>query len=265
MVGWPRLLILQPSPTQWVPRRWRTLRRAGVDALDAGIDLQAALHTRRGSVLGSGAGPPLRHHRRGCPILSRSLRKGGHDAADVLYRLTQKTYPNTTNVEYVYDLVGKLQQVSDPTGTYGFAYDNMGLISTTTNYTFVAGTYTNSYAYDAASNRTSLTAPDGSISTYGYDTLKRLNGLANSWAESFGFGYDALNRRTSPHRGCPTLSRSLRKGGRQSARDLVSPRIVALILALRPHSRTAEGATGPPAPSPLIPAKNARMGHLQRK
>jgi len=41
-------------------------------------------------------------------------------------RLTQKTYPNTTNVEYVYDLVGKLQQVSDPTGTYGFAYDNMG-------------------------------------------------------------------------------------------------------------------------------------------
>jgi len=52
-------------------------------------------------------------------------------------------------------------QVADPTAP-GFAYDNMGrLISTTTNYTFVAGTYTNSYSYDAASNRTSLTAPDG--------------------------------------------------------------------------------------------------------
>ena len=49
---------------------------------------------------------------------------------------------------------------------------------------------------DAASNRTSLTAPDGSISTYGYDSLNRLNGLANSWAGSFGFGYDALSRRT---------------------------------------------------------------------
>src|SRR5206468_8711540 len=46
-------------------------------------------------------------------------------------------------------------------------------------------------------NRTSLTAPDGSITTYGYDTLNRLNGLANSWAGSFGFGYDALSRRTS--------------------------------------------------------------------
>jgi len=59
-----------------------------------------------------------------------------------------------------YDLANKVLQVADPTGTYGFAYDNMGrLISTTTNYTFVAGTYTNSYSYDAASNRTSLTAP----------------------------------------------------------------------------------------------------------
>jgi YD repeat-containing protein len=70
------------------------------------------------------------------------------------------------------------------------------LISTTTNYAFVPGTYTNAYSYDAASNRASLTAPDGSISTYGYDTLNRLNGLANSWAGSFGFSYDALSRRT---------------------------------------------------------------------
>jgi len=61
-----------------------------------------------------------------------------------LYRLSSKTYPDTTNVEYTYDLANKVLQVADPTGTYGFAYDNMGrLISTTTNYTFVAGTYTN--------------------------------------------------------------------------------------------------------------------------
>ena len=99
---------------------------------------------------------------------------------------------------YTYDVVGKVLQVNDPTGTYGFAYDNMGrLISTTTQYAFLSGsTFTNSYTYDAASNRTSLTAPDGSISTYGYDTLNRLNGLANSWAGSFGFAYDALGRRT---------------------------------------------------------------------
>jgi RHS repeat-associated protein len=141
-------------------------------------------------------------------LLSKTDRKGNtiQYLYDALYRLTQKTYPDTTNVEYVYDLANKVLQVSDPTGTYGFAGacpersrgDNMGrLISTTTQYAFLPGpTYTNNYTYDAASNRTSLTAPDGSISTYGYDTLNRLNGLANSWAGSFGFSYDALSRRT---------------------------------------------------------------------
>ena len=101
-------------------------------------------------------------------------------------------------MEYTYDLADKVLQVTDPTGTYGFAYDNMGrLIGTTTQYSFLPGhNFQNGYTYDAASNRTSLTAPDGSISTYGYDTLNRLNGLANSWAGSFGFSYDALSRRT---------------------------------------------------------------------
>jgi RHS repeat-associated protein len=133
-------------------------------------------------------------------LLSKTDRKGNtiQYLYDALYRLTQKTYPDSTTVEYAYDLTNKVLQVADPTGTYGFAYDNMGrLISTTTNYTFLPGpTYTNSYTYDAASNRTSLTAPDGSITAYGYDTLNRLNGLANSWAGSFGFSYDALSRRT---------------------------------------------------------------------
>jgi uncharacterized protein (TIGR03437 family) len=118
---------------------------------------------------------------------------------DALYRLTSKSYPDSTSVEYAYDLAGKVQQVSDPTGTYGFAYDNMGrLIGTSTQHAFLAGlNFQNTYTYDAASNRTSLTAPDSSITTYGYDTLNRLNGMANSWAGSFGFGYDALSRRTS--------------------------------------------------------------------
>src|ERR1700688_4749129 len=117
---------------------------------------------------------------------------------DALYRLTSKSYPDQSSVEYAYNLAGKVLQVSDPTGTYGFSYDNMGrLIGTTTQYSYLPGfNFQNAYTYDAASNRKSLTAPDGSISTYGYDTLNRLNGLANSWAGSFGFGYDALSRRT---------------------------------------------------------------------
>ena len=59
---------------------------------------------------------------------------------DALNRLTHKGYPDATGVDYVYDLAGKIKQVTDPTGTYGFAYDNMGrLIGTTTQYSFLPG------------------------------------------------------------------------------------------------------------------------------
>ena len=59
---------------------------------------------------------------------------------DALYRLSSKTYPDTTAVEYAYDLAGKVQQVSDPTGTYGFSYDNMGrLLGTSTTVRVPAG------------------------------------------------------------------------------------------------------------------------------
>jgi RHS repeat-associated protein len=116
---------------------------------------------------------------------------------DGLNRLTQKSYPDSTSVGYTYDLVGKVSQVNDPTGTYGFSYDNMGrLTGTSTQYSFLTGMFTNAYSYDADSNRIGYTAPDGSTNTYSYDSLNRLTTLANSWAGSFGFSYDALSRRT---------------------------------------------------------------------
>jgi hypothetical protein len=60
----------------------------------------------------------------------------------------------------------------------------------------------------------SLTAPDGSISTYGYDTLNRLNRLANSRAGSFGFGYGALS---AGHK-CRVLPTVWRKAVRSSTK-----------------------------------------------
>jgi YD repeat-containing protein len=77
---------------------------------------------------------------------------------DALNRRTQKTYPDSTSVEYIYDLVGKVLQVNDPTGAYAFSYHHMGrLIGTTTTYLFLPNTpFSNSYSYDANSNRTGL-------------------------------------------------------------------------------------------------------------
>ncbi len=90
------------------------------------------------------------------------------------------------------------RQVGDPTGTYSFTYDNMNrLTQATTDYSFDShGAYTVQYGYDAASNRTSMTAPDGSTNSYSYDSLNRLTNLSNSLTGSFGFNYDVLSRRT---------------------------------------------------------------------
>ncbi len=84
------------------------------------------------------------------------------------------------------------------TGTYSFTYDNMNrLTQATTDYSFDShGAYTVQYGYDAASNRTSMTAPDGSTNSYSYDSLNRLTNLTNSLTGSFGFNYDVLSRRT---------------------------------------------------------------------
>jgi RHS repeat-associated protein len=70
-------------------------------------------------------------------------------------------------------------------------------VSTGTQYSFLSGTLSNTYAYDAASNRTSFTDPAGGESTYTYDSLNRLTELANTVTGNFGFGYDDLGRRTS--------------------------------------------------------------------
>ena len=120
---------------------------------------------------------------------------------DDLNRLTSKTYPDTTSVSYTLDLTGKILQVNDPTGTYAFTYDNMGrLTGTTTSYSFLTSrNFTTSYSYDAASNRTGFTDPEGGTTAYTYDNLNRLTALAPPAAfgsGSFGFGYDALSRRT---------------------------------------------------------------------
>jgi RHS repeat-associated protein len=120
---------------------------------------------------------------------------------DALNRLTRKTYPDSTEADYVYDLVGKITSVNDPTGTYTFAYDNMGrLTGTTTSYSFLTGrNFTTSYSYDRASNRTGFTDPESGSTAYVYDTLNRLQTLTPPSAfttGSFGFSYDALSRRT---------------------------------------------------------------------
>jgi YD repeat-containing protein len=98
------------------------------------------------------------------------------------------TYSDSTTVNYAYDKDSRLTQVTDPTGTYSFAFDNMGrLATTTTSYTFLTGrNFATSYGYDAASNRTSFTDLENGSTSYGYDTLNRLQTLTPPTAFSRG-------------------------------------------------------------------------------
>ena len=121
-------------------------------------------------------------------------------AYDQINRLTQKTYPDSTTVNYTYDLNSRLTQVTDPTGTYSFTFDNLGrLTGTTTQYAFLGRNFTTSYSYDKASNRTGFTDPESGSTAYVYDTLNRLQTLTPPTAYgtgNFGFSYDVLSRRT---------------------------------------------------------------------
>ncbi|NUN23999.1 MAG: RHS repeat protein [Candidatus Jettenia caeni] len=93
--------------------------------------------------------------------------------------------------------MSRLTQVSDPTGTYQFVYDNLGrLKQTITNYSFLTGkSFMLSYGYDAASNRTSMTDPENGITTYAYNTLNLITSLTDPKRNLFSWTYDAIGRR----------------------------------------------------------------------
>jgi RHS repeat-associated protein len=133
-------------------------------------------------------------------LLSKTDRKGQtiQYAYDDLDRLVTKMYPDATSVTYTYDADSRLTQALDTTGTYAFSYDHVGrLVGTTTNYSFLSRTLTETNSYDAASNRTSFTDPEGGVTNHTYDMLNRLTSLTDFNSRAFGFSYDPLGRRTS--------------------------------------------------------------------
>ena len=102
-----------------------------------------------------------------------------------------KQYGDGSVIYYYYDYAGRLYKVDDTnhTGTYTFTYDNMNrLTEADTQYNFVTGTPTFAvkYTYDAASNRKTMTDPQGNPTNYTPDTLNRLQTLVSPQG-SFGF------------------------------------------------------------------------------
>ncbi len=97
-----------------------------------------------------------------------------------------------------YDRAGRETAVSDTLGnTIVSTYDTAGRLSATTRTTPALAARTVSYQYDAASNRTRLTWPDGYYVQYAFDALKpHEHGERERRHDARHYGYDPLSRRT---------------------------------------------------------------------
>lgn len=113
---------------------------------------------------------------------------------DALDRIDAEDVPfSTTDIDYVYDLVGRLKSISDAGGAIAYAYDTAGRLSSVTQPN---GRKVSS-AYDVNGNRTKLTWPDGYFVSYTYDQLDRMTKVSENGTATLATPtWDALSRLT---------------------------------------------------------------------
>jgi RHS repeat-associated protein len=115
---------------------------------------------------------------------------------DLLNRLWRKRYPDTTTATFAYDKASRLTSAQNVVSTISVPqYDAIGR-PRRLDTTFEGRTWTNTYEYDAAGNRTRLTDPALSQTTYSYDTMNRPTGIQKNGAAVVDYFYDTLSRRS---------------------------------------------------------------------
>jgi RHS repeat-associated protein len=124
---------------------------------------------------------------------------------DALYRLTSKTYPDQTSVEYAYDLAGKVQQVSDPTGTYNYNTSNELTSNSNGSYSYDAngntlGDGSKTYTWDFENRLTSVTVPGTGTTTFRYDPFGRRIQKSGPLGTT-NYLYDEVSNRLQKHDG----------------------------------------------------------------
>ncbi|MBC2717662.1 MAG: PASTA domain-containing protein, partial [Desulfobacteraceae bacterium] len=140
-------------------------------------------------------------------------------------RLTQKTNPDDTSVEFTYLGDGKRETVTDSRGVTRYIYDDRSRLESVTN---PDGSVI-SYMYDAKGNRTSVTVPSGTT-TYTFDALNRLATVTDPSGGVTAYSYDDNGNReqvinpngTIAEYTYDTLNRLIYLENRTSAGDVIS-------------------------------------------
>jgi RHS repeat-associated protein len=108
---------------------------------------------------------------------------------DVVNRLTSKSFPDSTSVQFTYNVTGQRETYIDARGTTRWAYDVRDRLVSRTDPDGRAISYT----YDAAGNRTSLTVPSGTTN-YTFDELNRTKTVTDPQGGLTRYTYDAGSR-----------------------------------------------------------------------
>jgi RHS repeat-associated protein len=118
---------------------------------------------------------------------------------DSVGRLQQLTDANNANIiTYSYDIAGRLVREDNGNGTYTtYGYDGAGQLLSIVNYR--ANNSVNSrfdYTYDALGRRTSMTTLEGTT-TYSYDVTGQLTSVVLPDNRTITYQYDAAGNRTA--------------------------------------------------------------------
>jgi len=116
---------------------------------------------------------------------------------DTAGQLVGIDYPGTEpDVTFTYNDMGQRASMTDGLGSTTWDYDNLNrLVSVTDPFNATVG-----YSYDAASNRTGLSYPDGKTVSYTYDAINRLTNVTDWASQVTGYTYDAAGNVTNVSR-----------------------------------------------------------------
>ncbi|HEX3584191.1 MAG TPA: DUF6531 domain-containing protein, partial [Thermoanaerobaculia bacterium] len=114
-------------------------------------------------------------------------------------RLSQILYPDNAAALYTYDVAGALATVQDENHAAANTFYDYNEAGRTRAVRQTLGTsqITTSYGYDAQGNLTSVTDPNGNVTTYAYDDFGRMMSQVSPVTGTTTYGYDPSGNLTT--------------------------------------------------------------------